>query len=108
MKKFIFLSLLAFPLTVSSTLWAGADGPDCWAVKGVASNDVLNIREKPSAKSKMIGSIPPGTKKIKNITEYPESDLAPMPNPGWCKVDYKGTQGWVSCKFLESDDACGK
>ena len=106
MKKHIIIYFSILSFFVPSILWATADGPDCWDVHGVASNDVLNIREKPSAKSKIIGSIPPRAKKIKNITEYPEGDMASNPNPGWCKVEYKKAQGWVSCKFLQEGDAC--
>lgn len=102
MKVFLAATMLLFSLNA----FADADGPDCWDVKGVASNDTLNVREQPSAKAKVLGTIPPNAKALANLTEEPEGDMNPPKHPGWCKIKYKTLTGWVSCKFLEEGDAC--
>jgi hypothetical protein len=112
MVKFtLALLLLSLPF-VESVAWATADGPDCWAVKGVAKNDVLNVREKPNASSKIIGAIPSNTRSVQNAndTECPDAPTKNMPKEcgsGWCKVKYKAVVGWVNCRFLEIPNDCG-
>lgn len=44
-----------------------ASGPDYFKVAGVASDDVLNIREKPSASADKIGEIPADGTGIRNL-----------------------------------------
>lgn len=103
--------LLLFLLSPAAVAWATADGPDCWAVKGVGKNDVLNVREKPNSYSKTIGTIPPNTQYIQNANdvECPDAPTKSMPKEcgsGWCKVKYKLVTGWVNCRFLEVPDHC--
>jgi len=99
-------AFLAAFLIIASTAWASADGPDCWNVKGVASNDTLNIRAKPSSKAAVVGTIPPDAKSLGNVDDSPDSDMTPPAHPGWCKIKYKNVTGWVACKFLETGDQC--
>ena len=90
-----------------------ADGPDYWEIRNIPSGDVLNIREKPDWKSQKIGEIPPGAMCIKNLgctggltmqefIELSEEAKEQMrkKRPRWCKIDYGGTIGWVSGKYL--------
>lgn len=91
--------------------FATADGPDCWAVRGVVKNDVLNIRATPSASAKILGKIPHDAKSVTNANdiECPDVPTASMPKEcgsGWCKVTYKAVTGWVNCKFLEESTDC--
>ncbi|MBJ6124036.1 SH3 domain-containing protein [Microvirga splendida] len=91
--------------------WATADGPDFFSVKGVASNDVLFVREKPSVASAKIGQIPPDGRGLRNLEcrtfhggqEVINSD-APLPGTTrWCKIQYQGMAGWVNARFLKAD-----
>lgn len=103
MKFFLLLLILFFCRPAHAT----ADGPDCWNVKGVAPGDMLNIRARPNMQSKVIGRIPPKARGLDNVTdEYPDSDTAPYPYPGWCKIGYKGIIGWVACRFLTDSVEC--
>lgn len=44
-----------------------ADGPDRWAVKGVARGGNLTIRAQPSASARAIGAIPYNARGLKNL-----------------------------------------
>jgi uncharacterized protein YraI len=95
-------------------LGATADGPDFFAVTGVAPNDVLNIREGPSAEHKKIGAIPHDGRKIKNLgcqggmsfaqwEQAPLAQRAKSAKARWCKVEYQGLTGWVAARYLRED-----
>lgn len=105
MKTLLFLSaVLTLSLAFSPFARADADGPDCWKVRGVADDDSLNLRAKPSAQAKAVGTIPSHAVGLENLNESPEGDAAKPAHPGWCKVRYNTLKGWVNCKFLEAGD----
>jgi uncharacterized protein YraI len=102
--------VLAFGNAVA---FATADGPDHFAVRGVAAGDVLNIRAGPDAGKGKLGQIPPGASCIRNLgcqggLSYQEfSTLSPeqrlqreRENPRWCRVEYRGVTGWVAGRYL--------
>ena len=67
---------------------------ETYKVSGVASGDILNIRELPSSESKKIGSIPPSGKGIHKLGAC---------ESGWCKIKYNGLTGWSSMKYLSRE-----
>ncbi|MBX9863379.1 MAG: hypothetical protein K2Y42_11565 [Hyphomicrobium sp.] len=85
-----------------------------WAVTGVTSDDVLHMRDVPHGDSKILADIPPTAKGLKGfgcITPEPSFDRwaemtaderanAKLP---WCRVEYRGHQGWVAARFLKPD-----
>ena len=91
-------------LTVGSgALRAEADGPDYYAVRGVAADDVLNIRAEPNPQALKVGEIPTHGTCIRNLgcqgglTFEEFSTLTPAEqerrareDPRWCKVEYQG------------------
>lgn len=92
---------------------ADADGPDFYAVTGVAADDVLNIRAEPNAHARKIGAIPPDGTCVRNLgcrcgltfqefTEFSPAQQAERlrENPRWCKVEYEGVTGWVAGRYL--------
>ncbi len=100
-------------LCSSSVTLATADGPDHFVVRGVAADDVLNIRAEPDAKARKLGEIPPGGRCIRNLgcqggLSFEEfTSLSPAQrrqrerdNPRWCRVEYRGITGWVSARYL--------
>jgi len=105
----LFLAIMA--ITTPDNALATADGPDYFAVTGVASNDVLNIRARPSYRSRKIGTIPSNGQRIKNLgcqggpsfmewenmTEI-ERKLADQKR--WCRIIFQGIEGWVAGRFL--------
>jgi hypothetical protein len=90
------------------------DPPKFFAVTGVASGDVLNMRDVPHGDSRKLGGIPPNARGIKSF-----GCLKPEPSLDrwmtmteeekrnakleWCRVEYRGKQGWVAARFLKPD-----
>ena len=71
-------------------------------VQGVRSDDVLKMRAGPSAKSRVVGSIPHDATGIKALrgTRRRGAD-------NWSFVEYRGKQGWVARRFLALDEGEG-
>jgi len=89
--------------------------PRLWAVTGVAASDVLHLRDVPAAESKSLAGIPPGARGLKNLgcrrNQPPLEQWARMSQAQrhlaqtkWCRVEYRGQQGWVAARYLKSDD----
>ena len=64
--------------------------PTLFDVTGVATNDVLNIRENPFASAPIIGSFMPGQTQIEVIEE----------ENGWGRVNSGERSGWVAMRYL--------
>lgn len=92
-----------------------ADGPPVLlAVTGVKSDDVLHLRDLPSADSKSLAGIPPNARGLKKIgcmrvqlsmdrymyMSKQERNDAQAP---WCRVEYQGKQGWVSARYVKEE-----
>ncbi len=118
MKHWFFVLIVTMGLAVvgSRDAPATADGPDTFAVTGVAVNDVLNIRAEPSAGSARIGAIAPDGRGIRNLgcqggptfTEWQamtEAERERAARNRWCRVRYGGIEGWVAGRFLTEDSA---
>jgi hypothetical protein len=107
------LALIAVLVFVASAVFADADGPDFFRVTGVAEDDVLNMRAEPDPQAKKVGEIPPDGTCVRNLgcrggltfqefTELSEKQTAQRlkENPRWCKVEYRGVEGWVAGRYL--------
>lgn len=96
MIRLIFALLL-----LPAVLWAD-QYPGIYDVTGVASDDVLNIREQPSAKSAIIGEL-----------AHDDFDIEVVARKGkWGRVNTNERSGWVSMRYMkrlpESDYAVGR
>src|SRR4249920_2012640 len=92
-----------------------APSPPFWAVTGVRSDDVLHLRDVPSAESKSLAGIPANALGLKNLgcrQNHPpleqwmrmsqaQRELAATL---WCRVEYQGKQGWVAARYLKKDE----
>jgi uncharacterized protein YraI len=98
-------------LGVALPALAQADGPDFFRVVNVAGNDVLNMRTAPSASSRIVGIIPPGSTGVRNLgcqgglsfaqwERATPAERAAAARQRWCRVDYRGTLGWANGRFL--------
>jgi uncharacterized protein YraI len=73
-----------------------------YRVVGIANNDVLNIRNGPSAGDRIVGMIPPNAR-----------DVSVEENTGtWWRVNYNRVSGWANRIYLRPDrfckgDSCG-
>jgi len=96
---------------MTSALQAEADGPDWWAVTGVGTNDVLNIRAEPSASAEKIGEVPANAQGLRNLgctgemsfaewEKATEAERERAKSNRWCKIEYSGATGWVAGRYL--------
>ena len=101
---------LALPLSAH----AEADGPDFWRVRGVAENDVLNLRRYADFRAPKTGEIPYDAQCIINrgckggltydeFTTLSEDEKRRVlkQRPRWCRVSYQGLSGWVAGRYLQ-------
>lgn len=92
---FIFLSGVSF---ANNALLFGI-------VKGVASNDALNIRAKPNYKSKKITSLPNGSyvgiSRCKYIGHSKWCKIFPLAQLYYGNFNDDSSSGWVNAKFLK-------
>lgn len=113
MKPVFFVVILTLSLTAFGVRdgLATADGPDYFAVTGIAADDVLNIRAEPSARSSKIGEIPHDGHGVQNLgcqggptfAEWQQMTPAEREQAGrtrWCRIRYGGVEGWVASRFL--------
>ena len=95
------------------------DPPSFWAVTGVAANDVLHLRDVPSADSKSLAQIPHNARGLKHLgcrrNQPPMEQWARMSPAArrealtqWCRVEYRGTEGWVAGRYLKRDSGPAK
>lgn len=115
-----WVALVAATITLfASPAAAEADGPDHFAVQGVARDDVLNLRAEPNARAAKLGSLPPDATCVRNLgcqgglsfqefsTLTPEQQRQRLrESPRWCRVEYRGVQGWAAAIYL-GEDASG-
>jgi hypothetical protein len=104
---------------VASAVAAAEDPPKFWAVTGVSPNDVLHLRDVPSADSKSLAQIPANAHGLKHLgcrRNQPPMDQWARMNAAqrrqaltqWCRVEYHGQEGWVAGRFLKPDDGSRK
>jgi len=62
-----------------------------WKIKGIASDDVLNVRQGPSTRYPIVGAIPPYG------TGFSRGECTAR---NWCLVKYKCVTGWASGKYM--------
>lgn len=94
-----------------------ADGPPVFlAVTGVKPDDVLHLRDVPSADSKSLADIPPNARGLKKIGcmrvqlsmdryMYMSKEERNNAQAPWCRVEFKGQQGWVSARYVKEEGA---
>ena len=82
----VALALLAGPALAAAEYQL----PTLFDVTGVAANDRLNIRERPDAGARIIGTLPPDARGIEVLAE----------RNGWAQVNTAERAGWVSARYL--------
>ena len=104
MRKFaaILLVTICFNPMAHAT-----SGPGCLIVTNVADDDVLNLRRRPSASSRIVDELVPGEHGIIHL----DAPCAPLSLPWaqrWCPVShYNGeevTHGWVKARYVRDSD----
>jgi hypothetical protein len=109
-----FVCLLALLAATPALAQTAADGPEFWAVTGVASWDALNMRIAPNAESRRIARIPHNARGLKNLgcpnyvtfeqwKRMTQAQKDRAARSRWCEVEYNGKRGWVAGRFLKED-----
>ena len=75
----------------------------CLSVVNVEKWDVLNIRELPDHKSRIVGEIPCDGKNIVDLKQTYYSGKS-----RWKKIQYGDYAGWVNGAYLQIDVKCGR
>lgn len=82
-------------------------GPGCLIAHNVAWGDVLNLRARPSASSRIVAALIPERHGIIHLDAPCGPRSAPWPQR-WCKVSvYDGDgvkRGWVKARFVRDSD----
>jgi hypothetical protein len=98
----LFAAVLFMPQVAHAT-----SGPGCLIVVNVESWDVLNMRARPSASSRIVDQLEPGNHGIIHL----DRACTPLSLPWaqrWCKVShYDGddvTHGYVKARFVRDSD----
>ncbi len=104
--------------TASGLAHATADGPDHYRVQGVSPDRHLMLRAEPSTSSAPLARIPASATCLRSLgcqggltfEEFAtlgedEKRRQATERPRWCKVDYRGTVGWVAGRYL-AEDGC--
>lgn len=104
MRKLLCVGILL----VAAAAPAGAtSGPGCLRVVNVAYNDVLNVRARPTASSRIVGGLVPGQHGIIHL-DAPCSPRNVSWQRRWCKVTvYEGDRtysGWLKARFVRDSD----
>ncbi len=116
MLRYIALVPFLMLATWVAPAFGEADGPDFYAVTGVAADDALNLRAGPSPYAERIGQIPHDAHGLQNLgcrglPSFAEWEQMTQPQREesrkdyWCKVKYGGIEGWVAGRFLREDSA---
>ncbi len=100
---YAFAALILLPAAPATA----TSGPGCLVVVNVASNDALNVRERPSASSRIVDILPPGRHGIIHL----DAACAPLSRPWasrWCPIThYSGdetTSGYVKARYVRDSD----
>ena len=114
MRRHLLSALLLLAAAWAPGALATADGPDFFAVTGVAPDDVLNLREGPSARTGKIGEIPHDGRGLRNLgceglpsfgewEKMTSEERTESRRHYWCKIRYAGSEGWVAGRYLRED-----
>jgi hypothetical protein len=104
MKRLLLAGLL---VAVSATTSLATSGPGCLTVVNVANDDVLNVRGRPSASSRIVDVLEPDNHGVIHL----DGKCRPLNVPWgsrWCPVTiYDGggtTRGWVKARYVRDSD----
>ncbi len=104
-------ALCACALLMPASLSAEADGPDFFRVTGVSDGGALNIRAGAGVSHARLGQIPADGDGIRNLgctgglsyadwVEASATEQAAAARNRWCKIRYRGVEGWVAGRYL--------
>lgn len=90
------IRLLVLLLAILAGGAAAAQGVGLYDVSGVASDDALFVRARPSNDGEVVGALQHDAKGVR------VSELSP--NGRWGRVDHEGAEGWVYLGYMKAQD----
>ena len=113
-SKIVVLTAAVLLARAIAGLCLAEEATSYWAVTGVAAGDVLHLRDVPSAESRSLARIPPNARGLKHLgcrRNQPALEVWMRMNMAqrqaaqtlWCRVEYRGKQGWVAGRYLRAD-----
>ena len=119
MPRSVRIAIAVCTIAIGAVVAKADDPPAFWAVTGVASSDVLQLRDVPSADSKSLAQIPANARGLKHLgcrRNQPPMDQWARMNAAqrrealtqWCRVEYRGQEGWVAGRYLKRDIEPGR
>ena len=107
MKRLVLLLPILSGLSGLSLPAHATSGPGCLVVVNVAYNDVLNMRARPSASSRIVDVLMPDRHGIIHLDRACTPLSAPW-GSRWCPVThYNGdrtTKGWLKARFVRDSE----
>lgn len=108
--RFLVTVVLVLAATVRVAYSEG--GQKFWSVTGVQADDVLHLRDLPSADSKSLAGIPANANGLEHLgclrRQLPIDDYMNMSEIErkyartlWCRVRFKSIEGWVAGRYLK-------
>ncbi|MEM6498851.1 MAG: SH3 domain-containing protein, partial [Pseudomonadota bacterium] len=90
--------LLLFSAALACATAASAQ-TQTYQVTGVAADDVLNVRSKPTTRSAVVGTLQPGASGIRLIGQPKQNGRT-----RWQRIQHRKVIGWVNQRFLEQSE----
>lgn len=101
------IAIAGLCLVAGSGAASATSGPGCLRVVNVAYDDVLNVRSRPNASSRVVGELVPGEHGIIHL-DRPCGPRNVAWRSRWCPVTvYDGDgsyRGWVRARFVRDSD----
>ena len=122
-RQFIFTTFLLHLglVSVTPSLRAEMDGPDCYRVLDLENNHPLALRIRPNRHAAKVAEVPSHFDELVNLRkcdpditeqtyrEKSKKEIAQLlAKPRWCKVRYQGVSGWTLNKYLKESKKSGK
>lgn len=108
MKKYMYPAALALALLASTPAGATADGPDAWEAR---AGEPIVLKVEPRADAADAGSIPGGTRGLRNLgcqgrpdlnawLAMSDADRKAARAKIWCRTKFAGHEGWINSADL--------
>ncbi|MBX3570125.1 MAG: SH3 domain-containing protein [Rhizobiaceae bacterium] len=101
------LAAAATVAVVSASPASATSGPGCLVVVNVAYNDVLNVRARPTAQSRIVDVLKPRRHGIIHLDAPCQPKSVPW-GSRWCRITHydgdRTSSGWVKARFVRDSD----
>jgi hypothetical protein len=73
-------------------------------IVGIDATETVNLRERPSMHSRVLGRIPHDTRGLRSLGVATDTAGRPTAKkPFWCSIEFETHTGWVACRYLSPE-----